>query len=119
RRACAERGLALARIESKGDSRALYDAARRISKLAWWIGYSDLEVEGDFRWTDGDAGSFSFWDKRQPNNRGCNEDCVALRDGRRGKWQDMPCHFHRPFICAEPATGRAADTARQSGMDAR
>jgi hypothetical protein len=107
-RLCADKGLVLARLDSRADSRALYQAARRISTQPWWIGYSDREREGDFRWREGDAGSFAHWDKGQPNNRGCNEDCVALRDGRRGAWQDAPCRQHRPFICAQPAARRSA-----------
>src|SRR5690606_18711447 len=84
-------------------SRALYREASKIDDGGWWIGYSDREREGEFLWREGDAGQFTYWDKGQPNDRSCNEDCVALRDGKRGRWHDTPCNQHRPFICAERA----------------
>jgi hypothetical protein len=97
---CQRKGLVLARVDSRPLSRELYREASRIARLAWWIGYSDRDEEGRFRWQEGDTGAFTFWDKRQPNNRSCNEDCVALREGKKGRWHDSPCHQHRPFICA-------------------
>jgi hypothetical protein len=115
---CERKGLVLARVDSKRLSQALYREANEIARSAWWIGYSDREEEGRFSWREGDAGSFGFWDRRQPNNRSCNEDCVALRDGKKGRWHDSPCNQHRPFICAVPfppeTLGAAADAPRSA-----
>jgi hypothetical protein len=97
---CLRKGLVLARVDSKRLSRELYREANEISRSAWWIGYSDRDEEGRFTWQEGDTGDFSYWDERQPNNRSCNEDCVALREGKKGRWHDSPCQQHRPFICA-------------------
>jgi hypothetical protein len=97
---CQRKGLVLARVDSKQMSRELYREATEIARSAWWIGYSDREQEGRFTWQEGDTGGFSYWDARQPNNRSCNEDCVALREGKKGRWHDSPCQQHRPFICA-------------------
>lgn len=97
---CEAKGLSLAHVDAKGVSRALYKAARRLDRGRWWIGYSDSKEEGNFRSSSGAPLEFTYWDKGQPNNRGCNEDCVALRDGRGGRWQDAPCHQHHPFICS-------------------
>lgn len=100
--ACGAKGLVLAPLGSGAASAKLYEAARGVSADAWWIGYSDREREGHFLDTSGAVATFTFWDRGQPKSRGCNEDCVALREDRGGRWQDAPCHFHRPFICAAP-----------------
>ncbi|HTV23494.1 MAG TPA: CotH kinase family protein [Polyangiaceae bacterium] len=101
-RLCEAKGLVLARADSRALSRELYREATAIDDISWWIGYSDSEEEGRFQWREGDTGSFRNWDKGQPNNRSCNEDCVALREGKDGRWHDSPCNQHRPFICAAP-----------------
>jgi hypothetical protein len=98
-RICAGKGLSLARIDSKPLSKALYKKASRVDPQRWWIGYSDAESEGDFRWRDGSKGNFTYWHRRQPDNGSCNEDCAALRSKGNGKWQDTHCNQHRPFIC--------------------
>ncbi len=98
-RHCAQKGLALARIDSKQVSKALYRKATRIDRQRWWIGYSDADSEGDFRWRDGTPGTFTYWSRRQPDNGSCNEDCAALRSKADGRWHDTHCNQHRPFIC--------------------
>lgn len=107
---CEAKGLVLARVDSKRLSRELYRAANGVARLAWWIGYSDREEEGRFRWREGDDGGFAFWDAKQPNDKSCNEDCVALREGRKGRWHDTSCHHHRPFICAARAAPEGVRT---------
>ena len=106
-RFCEQKGSSLVRIDDKRLSMGLYEKARRIDPQRWWIGYSDREQEGDFRWPDGQPGTFTNWSRRQPDNAGCNEDCAALRDNGKGKWHDTHCNQHRPFICGpEPGAAR-------------
>lgn len=111
---CEQKGLVLARVDSKRTSQALYREASALEKSAWWIGYSDHGQEGRFLWREGDAGSFTHWDEGQPNNRSCNEDCVALREGEQGRWQDSPCNQHRPFICAERTEAETLGAAEEA-----
>jgi hypothetical protein len=106
---CEAKGLTLARIDSKATSRKLYQAARATRRDDWWIGYSDREREGAFRWPDGSAGPFTYWQKGQPNNRSCREDCAALEHGKRGRWHDTSCGQHKPFICAARSPLLASD----------
>lgn len=112
-RHCSAKGLALARIDSKPLSRALYRKASRIDPQRWWIGYSDSEVEGDFRWRDGARGTFTYWAKSEPDNGSCNADCAALRSKGNGRWHDTHCNQHRPFICG-PASRAGAEQREAS-----
>uniref|UniRef100_K1QQI2 Aggrecan core protein n=1 Tax=Magallana gigas TaxID=29159 RepID=K1QQI2_MAGGI len=71
----------------------------------YWIGLSDREVEGAFRWVDGQSVGFSNWGDNQPNNRDVNcvsngtfeADCTVIR--KNGRWADDCCGDSKAFIC--------------------
>ena len=64
-----------------------------------WIGATDSEEEGKFRWVDGSSVAFSNWNTGEPNNSNGNEDCVHIYGGHRNKWNDKNCAHRLPFIC--------------------
>jgi hypothetical protein len=96
---CAARGLALARVDSATQSRALYEEAMKANKVPWWIGMNDRAVEGTWLWHDGSAVGETFWKKGEPDNSTCNQDCAVLKSGSKGRWHDTHCAQRRPFIC--------------------
>ncbi len=107
---CEGMRMHLARVDSRAESRALYDAAVKVRDERWWIGLNDLAEEGTFVWRDGSPVTFTRWSKNQPDNDACNEDCVALKDGGKGRWHDTHCGQRRSFICAPPgAAARPED----------
>jgi hypothetical protein len=100
---CMARGGALARIDSREQSQALYREARRLDgKSRWWIGLHDRTAEGSFEWIDGAPLSFTGWARGEPNNDTCNQDCAALKRRGDGAWHDTHCGQAQPFVCRMP-----------------
>jgi len=63
----------------------------------YWIGYNDIDNEGQFVWDDGSTSSYINWTDGQPSNSGSSgEDCVEfLGPGGSGKWNDLTCSTGR------------------------
>eukprot|EP01084_Bolivina_argentea_P023253 43366_1 len=62
-----------------------------------WIGLSDTDQEGTFKWIDGSPFSYSDWDPNEPNNHGGNEDCADINLSHH--WNDVPCTLSLNFLC--------------------
>ncbi|XP_034549099.1 CD209 antigen-like protein E [Notolabrus celidotus] len=102
RKECRARGADLVVINSLEEQLFVTDAKEKST----WIGLSDKDNEGTWKWTDGTLLTLSFWHKRQPDNGGGDprygeEDCVHLVDGRTQvkNWNDMACHRTLYWIC--------------------
>ncbi|CAH1244651.1 PCSK9 [Branchiostoma lanceolatum] len=72
-------------------------------RVRFWLGLTDREKEGTWRWNDGeelDRSSFTSWADGEPNQAG-NEDCAVVEVD--SKWNDVPCRLKYRFICQRPA----------------
>ncbi|XP_078671138.1 uncharacterized protein LOC144911186 [Branchiostoma floridae x Branchiostoma belcheri] len=70
-----------------------------LNSAAFYIGLSDQNAEGQWRFADGTAlGSYNNWNPGEPNNVG-NEDCATLLPGSGGKWNDLSCSSNLRYIC--------------------
>lgn len=96
---CATKGMSLARIDSREQSRQLSAWSLQIRDEPWWIGVHDREHEDVHAWVDGSALDFVWWNSDEPSDLACGEDCGALSKGGKGRWYDSHCGIHRPFIC--------------------
>ncbi|XP_065454476.1 C-type lectin domain family 4 member F-like isoform X2 [Chrysemys picta bellii] len=74
-----------------------------------WIGLTDRETEGSWRWVDGteyraDA-SRGFWAQNEPNNYGPGteggEDCVHTEPSKQNLWNDAKCTRPFKWICKQ------------------
>ncbi|XP_047502514.1 C-type lectin domain family 4 member M-like [Penaeus chinensis] len=71
----------------------------------YWLGASDAEEEGTWRWVDGrpvDMGS-GMWASNQPNE-GRAANCLAVKPAYRFVASDEECHAGRYFICQQEGT---------------
>uniref|UniRef100_A0A8C6WJ93 C-type lectin domain-containing protein n=1 Tax=Neogobius melanostomus TaxID=47308 RepID=A0A8C6WJ93_9GOBI len=77
-------------------------------KDRFWIGLTDSETEGQWKWTDGSAldQSLTFWNQEPDNYDVINpegEDCVVIvledKSSVFKSWGDVPCNDKYRFIC--------------------
>ncbi|XP_052765778.1 C-type lectin-like [Mya arenaria] len=77
------------------------DHLRDLKPNHWWIGITDEDIEGVWKWFDTDnVASFTDW---QPNDHSHNdEDCAIFVSVYDFKWADTPCNTPNtvfPPIC--------------------
>lgn len=66
-----------------------------------WIGLSDLEQEGKWKWVNGaDVDGDGLWQPGEPNDSDRHEDCVEL-SRRGGGWNDAPCTMKLSWVCED------------------
>jgi hypothetical protein len=104
REQCNARGGELAKVTTLEALKALRSLAKPIREERWWLGGSDREVEGTFTWLDKTpiaqaANDQTMWAKGEPDNTGCNQDCIVLPTGSAPKLHDTHCGQHLPFVC--------------------
>ncbi|KAL6466943.1 hypothetical protein MHYP_G00247470 [Metynnis hypsauchen] len=97
RQDCRERGADLVIINNK-EEQSFIEILRRGQRA--WIGLTDSEMEGVWKWVDGSALTTKFWGGDEPNGR-VVEDCVltgAWPDPV-NNWADFPCNDLFVWIC--------------------
>ncbi|KAK0150206.1 C-type lectin domain family 4 member F [Merluccius polli] len=71
----------------------------------YWIGLSDRDPEGTWKWVDGTNMTSSFWGPGEPNDHKEPEDCVVLGHYWVVDWNDAPCDRLHHWICEKVALG--------------
>ncbi|KAG9330605.1 hypothetical protein JZ751_022367 [Albula glossodonta] len=65
-----------------------------------WIGLTDSDEEGTWKWVDGTTLTTGYWRSGEPNDSGSGEDCAVMYpDG----WNDLPCSNKAYWVCEKPA----------------
>uniref|UniRef100_A0A3B4AFV5 C-type lectin domain-containing protein n=1 Tax=Periophthalmus magnuspinnatus TaxID=409849 RepID=A0A3B4AFV5_9GOBI len=95
RQYCQKRGADLTIISSVQEQKF----AHSTFKGRRWIGLSDLEQEGVWKWVDGSLVRTRFWTRGEPNNLN-NEDCGEMNFKNELKnWNDHLCTDRKLCIC--------------------
>ena len=110
---CLAIGMRLVRVDDDAENQWLFFGANVPSGADGeiWLGATDLEVEGEWRWTNGDLfwlgddggsaqnGLFSGWYSREPNNAS-TENCAVLDTKAAGaEWYDFDCEASKAYVC--------------------
>ncbi|XP_026173337.1 C-type lectin domain family 4 member E-like isoform X2 [Mastacembelus armatus] len=106
RDSCEEMGSHLTILHTIEQHDALEKQARKIGGFDYhfWIGLSDTEKEGDWRWVDNSTVEHTYWDQwnSEPDNHHSGgehgEDCATLNSHSK-TWFDVPCDFIYKRIC--------------------
>ncbi|XP_033121462.1 hyalin-like [Anneissia japonica] len=97
RSSCQNKGADLVVVRNSAENTFLYTTLARWNDV--WIGFTDLAVEGTFKWVE--SGTISDYDDfayGQPNQYG-NEDCVKISDYFSGRWDDFSCSTQYAYVC--------------------
>ncbi|XP_078572329.1 uncharacterized protein LOC144859503 [Branchiostoma floridae x Branchiostoma japonicum] len=97
---CVSYGGHLARITSSTQQHLLTDMALGHSGTHYWIGCTDRQIEGIWRWSDGSSLSYTNWAPTQPDNADGIQDCGILYSiYGYAQWDDTECSTPYFFIC--------------------
>ncbi|KAG7313944.1 hypothetical protein KOW79_022440 [Hemibagrus wyckioides] len=94
---CMDKGANLLIINNKEEQEFI---GKQLVNLETWIGLSDRDKEGDWKWVDGKSlnTTFRYWNQGEPNNAD-GEDCAAIYASPGTFWNDKKCSAQLPWIC--------------------
>lgn len=73
-----------------------------ISDGNFWVGGTDLENEGEWKWINSDTKfHYTGWGRYEPNQErgGVEQDCLDLKF--KGGWNDESCTISQRYICEQ------------------
>ena len=100
--ACREQGGHLASINSEAINDKIWDETKtnHTEHTSMWIGGTDQEEEGVWKWTDCSPWDFEAWMEETAGNQPEKQDCLEFfRDG--GIWGDDDCTMRNYFLCSQ------------------
>ena len=97
---CQAAGGHLASVGSSGKKDYLTKGITERGLDNAWLGGSDIEEEGIWKWADCAPWDFTFWNPGEPNNVGGIQDCLQYDHSHAG-WDDTECTHEKFFVCSK------------------
>ncbi|XP_077310070.1 uncharacterized protein LOC143930048 isoform X1 [Lithobates pipiens] len=95
---CKEVGGSLATPRNEEENSVLHEIINtKGGSSAAFLGITDSQIEGTFRYSTGEKVIFTKWGGGQPDDYYNNEDCVQMWNT--GYWNDIPCSEKHLVIC--------------------
>lgn len=99
---CHAIGTDLVEVNSEAEQDFLDEILKKVehnNKHYIYLGASDLQEEGNWKWTKSDNNlTLSFWHTNEPNG-GRRENCLHMYRVHNRRWNDVPCDRKYWFIC--------------------
>ncbi|XP_034044860.1 C-type lectin domain family 4 member F-like isoform X2 [Thalassophryne amazonica] len=93
---CEKHGAHLVTISNKDEQQFITSKASG----EHWIGFTDEEEEGTWKWVNGEPLNTMYWRTKQPDNYNNNEDCATVvPHDSLNNWNDLDCQKSRRWIC--------------------
>ncbi|XP_066302790.1 fibulin-1-like [Branchiostoma lanceolatum] len=96
---CHQYGGHLVHIKSSQLHSFVANMAIDAGRESCWIGCTDRQREGVWRWSDGSSLGYSNWDPGEPNDCCGGEDCGEMKKDSGFIWNDMDCMVDRRPLC--------------------
>ena len=96
---CKREGGHLASVTSEASNEYIYKEKKRRGLSSLWIGGTDQEEEGVWKWSDGSPWNFTEWAKDEPTNRS-DEHCLQQYSVSKD-WKDYECSLKKHFVCGQ------------------
>jgi len=110
RRRCESLGGHLICIESEEEQKFF---ASIIGRRRCWLGATDEQQEGEWRWINGNEMSYTHWDPGEPSNSRRRQHYLCTHDNDEHTWDDVGRRARLPFVCEwEPLIRRLPETAQ-------
>ena len=96
----------LASITNQDIHNYIWNKLQTATVSSVWVGGTDKDKEGIWKWSDGSVWDFTKWPK-EPNNYN-NQDCLVIlknNTSTHNGWHDTWCHAHHRFVCNRPICG--------------
>ncbi|XP_042315904.1 pulmonary surfactant-associated protein D-like [Sceloporus undulatus] len=93
---CQQAGGQLASPRNAAENTAIHEIVV-LYKKSVFLGITDIQTEGRFKYLNGEAIVYSNWQAGEPNNDKRQENCVELYSN--GKWNDKSCGEKRLILC--------------------
>ena len=110
RRDCARQGGRLVILEDAQENLAVGALVRVWQDNPFWIGLSDRDTEGEWKWTNETLLDYPGWGEGEPNDYGNGEDCAHSNWRGDGVWNDSRCGGGDAYVCEFQGEGARCET---------